>query len=193
MIYTTSPTISPCVRKHNSRFMDDGEGFTCQEIPNSQPCSRCKPVTIGPTFAFNQKDMYQYQARVIQNTLDLVEAAVSSQEMQVFHEAMNISREKRAGWIDLDNSYAGQFYHMLLDHSAGCIICLVRRKQHVPWHDIMSCPAMQSVDKSQYGSMRGNIKHVILLKPAKSVCWICHVPQLNNTVHAQYSKANREC
>lgn len=113
--------------------------------------------------------------------------------MQVFHEAMNISRDKRAGRIELDNSYAGQFYRMLLDHSAGCVICLIWHKQHVPWHDIMSCPAMQSVNKSQYGLMRVNIKHVILPKLAKSVCWICHVPQLNHTVHPQYLKANREC
>ena len=73
------------------------------------------------------------------------------------------------------------------------MVCFILSKKHHPWHNVMDCPCMINDRKGLYNNMRPQIKHVILPKPEASVCWICHVPQLNDIIHPQYVKGERRC
>ncbi|KZT18427.1 hypothetical protein NEOLEDRAFT_1152627 [Neolentinus lepideus HHB14362 ss-1] len=163
-----------CLRQGLTHFCD-GEGDTCKGYQSAQWCIICQRKT---------KDVCPPAATVTKRTLDSSDSP--------FDEAASEAKRRK---IERIMQFGGriQAVHEALEFlNACCVLCRLVKEEEHPKHDIEDCPAILSqgfpFTLPQYRALKKCIKYD--LKKHGSICFKCHVPQLDDVLHPTFTRGS---
>ncbi|KIK10475.1 hypothetical protein PISMIDRAFT_622127, partial [Pisolithus microcarpus 441] len=163
----------------------DGTGVGCHEDECNQRCSVCK---LDP----DHRPQDIRMASIPRNRGTEAEASSSisrTDHPQSFSQAARQAKELRAGREMGTLGRAQQIEKALQTVMGTCCICLVlgdMEGSSRAQHDLMSCPKLGSF--LVYKEWRQKLRY---RKHHNMICFICHVPQLSDSLHPTFTRAQR--
>ena len=141
---------------------NDGRGVRCKEESGSQQCSRCQE----PATSRKRPVAKAFEAEYLE-----------SKRRKIEHE-----QSKAA--------YVKEMLEALDEYLTRCTYCMCVGVQAAK-HPMLCCPSWLKMQTPQeYMSMRHQIKYGKKHKTA--ICYMCHVPQVNDLLHGTFSGAGGE-
>ena len=185
---------------YGTTLFADGVGLGCQECSDNQLCCVCdgdphhKPETIliagMPKSRDRAAGLSKDTSAGMKATLDMISGqGPFSQATTKARQLMSSRQLKNASKVDA--------MLVALQRLEGiCVLCQILDdgcsdvQQH---HHLYACPCLGSVGQAnsswdEYKEWRKGLRYV---KWHHKICWLCHVPQLNDSLHPTFSKANK--
>ena len=185
--WLNGPKSSVCSRYVITSFCDR-IGTWCNDDPKSQPCTQCRPrmeVDVRPPHDPT------VPAATATTTKDLKRPMEPDTFQKSFQQAKRRCTEKGLR----DQEYVDAMRRALTHFDGRCALCTVLEvMDDNPRHDLLKCTSLggwlyTSVD--QYIKWRDGIKYQ---DHHGAICYFCHVPQMNERLHPQFSsKAGEAC
>ena len=173
-----------CLR-YGITLYTDGVGTGCHQDECNQPCSVCKEDKDHHPQNICIAGMPCHKASI--TTLTSTINTPSS-----FAEASNQVKQLRAQHEHGKHGMVERLQRGLRSLQQICCICLLHNPNACEdQHSIMQCPALKehlNVTWTVYKEWRQRLQY---RKHHSKICYICHVPQINDTLHTMFTKATK--
>lgn len=175
-----------CLRFGLTQF-SDGKGIRCMDRSNTQLCSHCQKSRNS-------------QRRELATPRDNAEAGPSNlgkrkerEPASGFVKAAETAKRRRLGRLDGERQYTEGFKEALSKFKGICALCKVWNTER-EWHSVLRCPTLETEiaegGREEYLEWRSAIKYG---KDHKKICWRCHVPQTDDTLHRTFAQGGDAC
>jgi superfamily II DNA or RNA helicase len=196
-VFPDRPT---CLRFGLTRFCDP-IGVHCFDDPTYQKCSVCLPVE-PPSQRIQDIQMALESTSAVMARSAISEGRIVSQPAMAtavkrtttsaFDESYEASKRRKVETQIKTNEYVDNMLMVLAYFEGICAYCKLQGKE-VEKHEIIRCPYIDS------GNGRGEEKYVIWRNKIKykglrdSICYRCHVPQIDDRLHGTFVKGGGAC
>ncbi|KAG6877334.1 hypothetical protein C0993_008522 [Termitomyces sp. T159_Od127] len=164
-----------CIRHSITSFMD-GLGVSCIQSHNAPLCSRCQamsspsPPSSEPAKRKSDEAFVQFQMQ-----------SISAKKSRLTRNADQIR-------------YSSHLLEMLDKFSTMCALCYLFN-QESDKHFIIGCPllekGLEGFTVPTYLRWQTSLRYAARSGPA--ICYFCHIPQLDDTIHGEIRKGGAGC
>ncbi|KAI6139187.1 hypothetical protein BKA82DRAFT_4365200 [Pisolithus tinctorius] len=181
-----------CLRFGMTLF-NDSKGVGCWMEDGKEKCSVCleEPghnpldIQVAGTARLKQQAMKSMEGRLMERPGTLKTS---------FDSAVVQARQRR-GKEEMKQLEEGDRILAALESFEGCCsLCRVLREGAMERHGIRECPHLDGDGWSEYVEWRRGLQYD--MRHHRKICYMCHVPQVNDKVHPQFKKAekgNKDC
>ncbi|KAI6016335.1 hypothetical protein BKA83DRAFT_4497957 [Pisolithus microcarpus] len=168
-----------CLR-YGITLFNDGQGISCHMQEGNQECSVCLTDPGHDPSGVHIVGM----TRLKQKSRQLLEAVPRTTEQTTSSHATSF--EMAAMQLEEGEKILGA----LQDFEGGCSLCstLDKGSSGKKKHRIEECPNLAGNGWNDYIQWRKELRYQ---NHHKKICYMCHVPQINDVVHPQFVQAGR--
>ncbi|KAF8134832.1 hypothetical protein EV363DRAFT_1447644 [Boletus edulis] len=190
-----------CLR-YGTTLFTDGTGLACRQLPDNQLCCVCnessdhKPENI--TIASMPKSRMVASGSANQpssNTPAVPPFMVSTLDVPnkaFIQAAMKVKQMTSA--VQLKHSAKADTMLAALSRLEDvCALCKILdlHSDEKQTHNLYCCPSLILHTNNSWDEYKEWRKGLHYVKWHNSICWLCHVPQLDDSLHPTFSKANK--
>ncbi|KAG6819762.1 hypothetical protein H0H93_008920 [Arthromyces matolae] len=119
---------------------------------------------------------------------------ISTSNVSGFERAMEQVKEKKIARSMAVDKYTSNFLDALACWAGICVVCQIAGKTSTK-HDIVYCETlnhgMEDASITEYKRFRSEIQYRLL--EHGTVCYCCHIPQLNDVLHRTFQRGAQSC
>ncbi|KIN94793.1 hypothetical protein M404DRAFT_34732 [Pisolithus tinctorius Marx 270] len=181
-----------CLRFGMTLF-NDSKGVGCWMEDGKEKCSVCleEPghnpldIQVAGTARLKQQAMKSMEGRLMERPGTL----------KTSFDSAVVQARQRQGKEEMKRLEEGDRILAALESFEGCCsLCRVLREGAMERHGIRECPHLDGDGWSEYVEWRRGLQYD--MRHHRKICYMCHVPQVNDKVHPQFKKAekgNKDC
>lgn len=186
-----------CLRYGTTLFAD-GTGIGCRQLPDNQPCCVCsknpdhrpKDILIAgmpkttippskPTHTSSGINASCSMPPTASNAHSFIAATNKTKQMMSSHQLKSSTK------VDAMLVALRQLENI-------CTLCkILDGETDEDTHHLYRCPRLISHANSSWDEYKEWRKGLRYVKWHNKICWLCHVPQLSDSLHPTFSKANQ--
>ena len=176
-----------CCLRYGITLYTDGMGVGCHQDKINQICSVCSQDEDHCPQEIQMANMPRHKASMSTFTGSTTQDMPSS-----FTEASNQVRQLRA---QQEYGILGMAEHLQRELQSllrMCCICLIHPPSRpIGQHNLMECPSLEEHLNATWTTYKQWRQRLQYHKHHSKICFICHVPQITDSLHPTFTKAKK--
>lgn len=185
-----------CLR-YGITLHNDGAGIRCRSLPSNQLCIVCAsdvnhdPTEIRIAQMPKSRSMDQMVCTTAPRIVQMPAEIGRPSGTAAFVASMNHSNSLRSGRQQEVAQHAHRVRRALQCLTYSCVFCTVMQGEAIAGHDLHTCPCldMHENPSQSWGHYLDWRKQLQYTRKHKKICFMCHVPQINDALHPTFAKA----
>jgi len=164
----------PCIRHHLTLY-NDGVGITCSQLDGCQLCSKCDPSILPSLPKCTTK-----RPRLL-----------SKSNIEI---SFTASKRRRSEQTQNKANNRNTLQEALSNFRGICAFCKLYGI-HAEKHDIFHCNTLRtkSPTLNEFYVLRKTIRYHPNTHPKATICYKCHIPQLDDAFHPTFQRGMGSC